>query len=274
MYRYRDPPEFGCALHSNGSAHYRVICVLSVVDQKVKRSRDKGPEKACSRSMQTWTHVHTHIHTPHTVYIPYHMPHTPHSTTYHHPRTWHSSPTPLLTLTPHSHHTHNSPTHPAPRNTCSSIQSLPAHLPQQQRERWPGCTVRLQQTSSVGGFSYTLQPMCGKMGKNICTWNINYRAIMAGSCMYVPHFIHDQTTTTQPLVTVACAKLRMKQTWVATGREGQLQTLAITSTDRRRGVTPPPPPPHPWHIRTVCTVLWRWDLHCLYVHMYIHVYRD
>ena len=106
MYRYRDPPECGCALHSNGSAHYRVICVLSVVDQKVKRSRDKGPEKACSRSMQTWTHVHTHIHTPHTVYIPYHMPHTPHSTTYHHPRTWHSSPAPLLTLTPHSHHTH------------------------------------------------------------------------------------------------------------------------------------------------------------------------
>ena len=172
MYRYRDPPEFGCALHSNGSAHYRVICVLSVVDQKVKRSRDKGPEKACSRRMQTWTHVHTHIHTPHTVYIPYHMPHTPHSTTYHHPRTWHSSPAPLLTLTPHSHHTHNSPTHPAPRNTCSSIQSLPAHLPQQQRERWPGRHCEIAADLIGGGFSYTLQPMCGKTGKNICTWKI------------------------------------------------------------------------------------------------------
>ena len=133
--------------------------------------------------------------------------------------------------------------------------------------------MRLQPTSLVEALATHYNQCVAKRAK-IFALEKYYRAIMAGSCMYVPHFIRDQTTTTQPLVTVACAKLRMKQTWVATGREGQLQTLAITSTDRRRGVTPPPPPPHPWHIRTVCTVLWRRDLHCLYVHMYIHVYRD
>ena len=155
------------APHSNGSAHYRVICVLSVVDQKVKRSRDKVPEKACSRRMQAWTHGHTHIHTPHTVYIPYHMPRT-YTTFQHIPRHM----TLLTRTTPHTHtthHPHNSPTHHAPRNTCSSIQLLPVHLPQQHREMtrkalWDCSRPRWW------GFSYTFQPMCGKTGKNICTW--------------------------------------------------------------------------------------------------------